>query len=238
MRVTTLETNKDKIQFYNNGTAYPIIKSVGTSLYFKSSSGLWAGRGGINVNYGTNQELADVLGVTLVDISASDTGYIELQDVCSFVFDCITNKPAIKDRTNVKNTDIVLLANVDGKIKGIDTTTFGYPYIEHLLDKLNGATETEAQRAQDAEQQINSRDSFKSKAQFYNNEAAYPIIKKVGTSIYFKSSNGAWAGRGAFNLNYTTDALATAMGVELVDIYGENDRDYGWLDFVFRKTNE
>ena len=130
-----IESFKSKVQFYNYEDSYPIIKTVEKNLYFKSSSGHWGGRVAFSLHYETNADLATSMGVSLVDISETDTGYIELPDEYSFVI--TSSGPAIKSRYDVTVNDIVLLANVAGYIKGLNTDIFGYPYIEHFFSEFD-----------------------------------------------------------------------------------------------------
>lgn len=130
-----------KVQVYNNENGYPIIKKVGTSLYFKSSNGRWSARCALNLNYGTNEDLATALGVELVDISETDTGYIELQSTYSFVLSSSSNRLYIKSRDAVTLNDIVLLANVEGFIKSLNTDIFGFPYIDNRFNGIESNIE-------------------------------------------------------------------------------------------------
>jgi hypothetical protein len=207
-----------KTQVYITEKGNLIIKSVGDNLYFKATT-LWALRGILGNTY-TNSQLAEAMNVSLVDLSETDKGYIELQSLYTFVIDRETGLPAIKNRSVISIKDLVLLSCVGGRIVAFNFGVFGYQYIQGKFDDIN--------RQLGEVLDYTKSFTFKSKAQFYNNESAYPIIKKVGTSLYFKSSSGMWAGRGALNLNYPTNAaLATAMGVELVDISAS---DTGYIE--------
>lgn len=137
------EEKKEKAQVYLSSNGVLTLKQNGTSLMLKYAGSLM-GRGSLDWQYNISA-LAAELGVSLVDISASDTGYIEILGNYDLAVDFTTLKPVLKSRSSIVGTDLVLIANVDGSIVSLNTDQLGFRYLDGRLVNMereirNGTT--------------------------------------------------------------------------------------------------
>lgn len=146
------ELVKNKAQVYNPGSYYPIIKSDGSSIYYKSS-GL-TGRGSLNFNITGMSTLASVMGVSLVDLSPTDKYYIKIEDSYCMIIDGQTKNPAIKHRNDITKDDIVLIASVSGKIVALNTESFGIEWLTKQIDGLSQRVDLTDESVQELSEQI------------------------------------------------------------------------------------